>query len=491
MKYLLIISIAISLVVLFGASTADGLWIARSGQDLLENSQTIFVGNITGVKAITLEKSLTYGTEENGVPKTIIENYTLNVDQYSVDVEEFLKNPQTFDNVTVRQPLIPAGPGYLGTIGGFKIGDRVLFYLDKIDGENTYSPESFLIPKPCIGKNVLEQKRLQFGGDFTMTQNGAKVNYDNMTANKSIHFLYEKDMGTLSGKSFDVSVEISKNEKNHAKAVFSKEIHSESKPCEWIAIAEWEFTPQLGDYNIDINTKRDDGNIEHSGTVFSIKPDILSSNYISPLQQFKSGIPIEQIQCKQGLMLVKKYNSSPACIKASSLSELNFRKVVDCIWNCTIPIPTNRVDKDKTTDTTMAIDGKSFYYYTVNETLNSTHGEGKKINFHNVTFTLFPRSSLMSLGGFCHGGMFGTSAKFSDGTHELLRIAMPEKECVDKFIMDDLTKLTNHTDPQAGLTVHDGKVRLLVSLNSEKVSKSSMQIINQREITILPISPQN
>lgn len=323
MKYFLMISIAISLVVLFGASTANGLWIARSSQDLLENSQTIFVGNITGVKIITLEKSLTYGTEENEVPKTVVENYTLNVDQYTVNVEEFLKGPQNFDGVTVRQPIIPTGPGYLGTIDGYKIGDRVLFYLDKIDGENTYSPESFLIPKPCMGKDVLEQKRPEFGGDFIMTQNGAEISYDNITANKPIHFLYEKDMGTLSGKNFDVSVEISRNEKNHAKAVFSKEIHSESRPCEWIATAEWEFTPQLGAYNIDINTKHDDGNIEHSSTLFSIKPDILSSNYISPLQQFKSGIQIERIQCNEGLLVaIKPSNNSPACVKESTLEKL-------------------------------------------------------------------------------------------------------------------------------------------------------------------------
>ncbi|MEM2160927.1 MAG: hypothetical protein QXN55_08245 [Candidatus Nitrosotenuis sp.] len=76
--------------------------------------------------------------------------------------------------------------------------------------------------------------------------------------------------------------------------------------------------------------------------------DLVSPPVLSPLKQFKSGIPIEQIQCKQGLMLVKKYDNTPACIMLSSLSELNFRKVVDCVWNCTIPIPANRIDKDKT-----------------------------------------------------------------------------------------------------------------------------------------------
>ena len=86
-------------LVLFATNTSSvfGLWIPRSNQDLLEQSQTIFVGNIITVKPITLEKSLTHGIEENEIPKTITENYTLNVDQYGIDMEEFLKNPQTFE----------------------------------------------------------------------------------------------------------------------------------------------------------------------------------------------------------------------------------------------------------------------------------------------------------------------------------------------------------------------------------------------------------
>jgi hypothetical protein len=466
MKYLLMVSIVISVVVLFGTGTANGLWTQRSESDLLENSQTIFVGNITGVKVITLEKLLTYGTEENGVTKTVVENYTLNVDQYVVDVEEFLKNPQTFDSITVRQPIIQAGPGYLGTIGGFKIGDRVLFYLDKIDGENTYSPESFLIPKPCVGKDTLTQARPEFGGDFTITQNGVKVGYDSIIANKPVLFTYEKDMRTLDGKSFDLMIEISKNNGKNIAVVLSKEIQTGSKPCEWTASAQWGFTPTEGSYNMDINIRENGTITDQSHTRFSVT-DNMNNKQLSPLEQFKSGVPIEQIQCKQGLMLVKKHDNSLACIKSSSLSELNFRRVADCVWNCSIPIPVKHIHEDKTTEPTMVIDGKSFYYYTINETLNSARGEGKKISFHNVMFTLFPKPVVMNLGGFCGSGSFRTSILFSDETHESLSINIPEPECMDKFTKVDLTKLTNHTNPQAGLTFYDGKMILLVYVQNQ------------------------
>ncbi len=43
---------------------------------------------------------------------------------------------------------------------------------------------------------------------------------------------------------------------------------------------------------------------------------------LSPLKQFKSGIPIDEIQCKESLTLVKKYDDSPACVKPETVEKL-------------------------------------------------------------------------------------------------------------------------------------------------------------------------
>lgn len=94
MKHLLIMGFVIGLLVMLGANSVHGLWIARSAQELLEQSQTIFVGSITGIKAVQVEEFTKYEMEENGILKTIIENYTITLDDYDVTVEEFLKNPQ-------------------------------------------------------------------------------------------------------------------------------------------------------------------------------------------------------------------------------------------------------------------------------------------------------------------------------------------------------------------------------------------------------------
>jgi hypothetical protein len=43
---------------------------------------------------------------------------------------------------------------------------------------------------------------------------------------------------------------------------------------------------------------------------------------LSPLQQFKSGISIDKIQCKEGLVIVTKYDGSPACVKPETKTKL-------------------------------------------------------------------------------------------------------------------------------------------------------------------------
>ncbi|MFB5620299.1 MAG: hypothetical protein ACE5RC_04120 [Nitrosopumilus sp.] len=43
---------------------------------------------------------------------------------------------------------------------------------------------------------------------------------------------------------------------------------------------------------------------------------------ISPLKQFKSGIAIDDIQCKKNMILLKKHDDSPACVKPDSVIDL-------------------------------------------------------------------------------------------------------------------------------------------------------------------------
>lgn len=49
----------------------------------------------------------------------------------------------------------------------------------------------------------------------------------------------------------------------------------------------------------------------------------------SPLKQFKSGIPFDEIQCKDNLVLIQKSDGSPACVKPKSINTLILRGWAD------------------------------------------------------------------------------------------------------------------------------------------------------------------
>jgi hypothetical protein len=320
MKYVvLVISLAIGSLALLHTDTVFGIWVPESPQELLNDSATIFVGNITSVHILKIPWHFSYLTEENGIDKTVIKNYTLILDQYQVSIEKFLKSPQKHNTITVRQPVTSLGPGVIGGLDKFKVGDRVLFYIQHLDGNNTYAPESFLIPQSCTGNDVLMLPRFELGNEFFTSQNGKRLD-DNYTAGVPIQFVWNQDTRTLDGKSYDVLVWITKTTTNGTKTVFSKTIHTGSKPCQWVASAKWEFIPQQGKYRMDLKIKENDTITAISNSKFSV---ISGTKNISPLGQFKSGISASKIQCPYDLELViKSSDGTPACLKLSTAQKL-------------------------------------------------------------------------------------------------------------------------------------------------------------------------
>ena len=69
--------------------------VATISEELLEKSQVIFVGTITSTNPLEFERSNSYEIEEDGFSQTIVENYTLVLDEYTVSVEEFVKIDKT------------------------------------------------------------------------------------------------------------------------------------------------------------------------------------------------------------------------------------------------------------------------------------------------------------------------------------------------------------------------------------------------------------
>jgi hypothetical protein len=247
----------------------------------MEQSKTIFVGNVTAVTPVDVQYPSQW--TRNGTMKQSVDPETMTLDEYTVHIEEFLKNPQNYSTIKLRQATVSGVPTGPAKIGGFEVGDRVLFYLPKYENQThfpmQYLPESFKIPQFCDGQDLLTQKRIEGSNSFTVIQNGIEVDYGNFTANKPIKFLIGKDMNTLFGKNFDVMVGISKVTDKGIRPLFSQTIHAGLKPCQWTTSAEWEFTPtEEGQYTMDILTKEgtDIGGMSH--TVFSVKSDWESTN---------------------------------------------------------------------------------------------------------------------------------------------------------------------------------------------------------------------
>lgn len=300
MRYFVIFLVLIT-VSLLSINSAYGIWLPQSSQELLEESQVIVVGNITSVNVKEFQRS------------NSIENYTLTLDEYEVKVEEFVKNPQNTDTITVKQPTLST-PGRVLPFEGFAVGDRVLLYIKDFDGTNTYSKESFLIPKQCDSSSVIHEPRM-IGSDYKMMQNGTE-RQDNFTANSPIQFMAQRDMDSLSGASIEYDVYISKQaEKTYKERVFHQTITADAKPCEWLSVARWEFTPDTGNYLLNGRVYKVMSNFSIENKFFSVFPQ-------SPLKQFNSNVPYDEIQCKESLVLVLKYDGSPVCVKPETIPKL-------------------------------------------------------------------------------------------------------------------------------------------------------------------------
>ena len=197
-----------------------------------------------------------------------------------------------------------------------------------------------------------------------------------------------------------------------------------------------------------------------------------------PLKQFQSGTLAQNVKCNQGFQLViKSEDGSPVCVKPDTAIVL-----VENRWatNVSQPNPMTGLNND----TGIATLGNHAYYFETPNYTETPHVPPTQISFHDVVFTLFPsgfRGGLPVWG--CGGGYYWANAKFSDGTNELLQIFVGSKDC---FLPQPSTHFSTHTNPQAGLTFYDGKMKLLVSMENKSSEKSTIQNQTIQTTQIIP-----
>ncbi len=174
-----------------------------------------------------------------------------------------------------------------------------------------------------------------------------------------------------------------------------------------------------------------------------------------PLEQTNYGILAENVSCINGLVLVlKTEDGSPACVWPNTA-----QKLIERGWATNVPQP-NPMTILKNDAGIVTLGNQTYYFETPNYT-QSAYVNPVQVSFHDVVFTLFPSGFRGGLPGWgCGGSYYWTDAKFSEGTSELLHIFVASQRCA---VPPPTIDVSIHTNPQAGLTFYDGKMKLLIS----------------------------
>ena len=236
--------------------------------------------------------------------------------KYEIQVEQYLKNPQSQDTLTV----IASGINKTGfakradTI--FDVGQRAFLYLKKDQGNNvvwwySYPTQSLCDPAPTAAD--MNSTYVKGAGlDYNQLYTGASKSNSYLYApNQPVIISYDAWNNQFTRKTFDVVFQV-KNQTGQI--LFNDTKQVELKPCIGHQIVNSTFVPKVaGTY--DINVIFDNSLIGTTVEIPSLSGTSSDISHASPLKQFKSGIGALDVTCKTGLQLViKSEDLSPACV---------------------------------------------------------------------------------------------------------------------------------------------------------------------------------
>jgi len=248
------------------------------------------------------------------------ENQTALDTNYVVQVEEYLKFPKNYDTtkhvITITSPGLRQYDDPTRTViypKLFNVGDRVLFLLYLEDGKLSESLWSLVTTSSCTPKQLLEE---MYGANgLSFSQNNQSEHFYTYQPIDLTYYGYNKDLITEK-KDFEFKVIVPKTGQ-----IISEKRVLDFQECKRTTSTSWSFTPVIaGRYTFLATLGNNDGGSE----AFS---GFLIEDYLnSPLKQFKSGIPAEEIKCKENLIIILKKNGNPACVKPLTAEKLIERR---------------------------------------------------------------------------------------------------------------------------------------------------------------------
>ena len=252
---------------------------------------------------------------------------------YSISVDFYLKNYQPFDLLTAILNDIPPEPQKFHEVWYynspvFNEGDLVFVYLAKNDGSYELLPESFSLDK---------QER-------------------NRGPPPTIHLTESPPEGTfLQGEKILVSGDVRKMElvkavKNGERLDVELTLHRPYDESD-VFFSDLINIDAYGHYSYHLDTSNIPPGEYHLKVKYgpsSSSTDIaidFNSKYWSPLKQFKSGVPDNEIQCRESLIPVVRHGGSPACVKPETKERLVQR---DWVKNEHYPFGNNGPNNEST-----------------------------------------------------------------------------------------------------------------------------------------------
>jgi len=283
MKYFVIF---LALIAIVGFSYPAYAQLDESILEPFGNSDLVIIGKVIQVNEIVSE----------------------NKTQYNIQVEEYLKDQKPFDMVTaildeIRPLDFPTSHLDYYNKPYFEEGNQVFIYLKQEGGTFKMSPYSFTLKKPTVA------------GPPTVIH----------PTDPQGHFFSQGDEIAIAGsikKGYLYGLGISDLDFSFHLAILNeKEEQVDSKKLTIATDGNYNFSFQnKGDLRIP-GTYSWEITFENGGMggEFVIVADL---ERWTPLKQFKSGIPIDEIQCRESLILVTKHDGSPACVKPETKQKL-------------------------------------------------------------------------------------------------------------------------------------------------------------------------
>jgi hypothetical protein len=239
--------------------------------------------------------------------------------KYEIQVEQYLKNPQPQNKMTViadgtNKTLVERG---MAPDTVFNVGQRAFLYLKNDQGNYTvwwfsHSTDSLCDPAPTQADLNFEYPK---GVDFAYDPlhiDATKSNSYLFSVNQPVVISYDTWNRHFTTTTFDVEFDVKNG--TDGKEIFNDTQHITLKPCLGHQTVTTSFIPKIaGTYEVDVifDNSLLGGTLEipknHSHPVTMQEP---------PLKQLKEGITSVNILCNESLVKIMKLeDNSPACVK--------------------------------------------------------------------------------------------------------------------------------------------------------------------------------